>query len=80
MIDYSKIDLTNHETLAEHMVDHISWPTSIPAIAEVLCALNPNINKQKFIRRLTDNWEKQYFDNLADQEEQRALAEDHIPY
>tara|TARA_S200000501_G_scaffold378985_2_gene445817 strand:+ start:3499 stop:3741 length:243 start_codon:yes stop_codon:yes gene_type:complete len=80
MIDYSKLDLTNHDTLAETLVDHISWPTSIPAIAEVLCQLNPKINKDKFIKRATSNWEAKYFDQLADEQEQRSLAEDYIPY
>lgn len=56
---------------AEQIGAVASWPTQIEAWANILEEHNPSFDKQKFIRRATAAWERNY---------EPPVLDDEIPY
>lgn len=72
--------MIDYDNITKKLVPHIGWPTSIPAIVDVLHSINPKIDKDKLVKRATDAWESEYFDRQADEAANREVFDDHIPY
>lgn len=59
------------EELADKLGPTANWPTQIHVWADVFEEADPSFNREKFIRRATDAWEKGF--NPPD-------IDDRIPY
>lgn len=66
------INLT-YDDMADIMGQQVPWPTHLQDIADELQARDPGFNRERFIKRATEIWEKNY-DN------RHHPIEDHIPY
>jgi len=59
------------EYLADTLGPLVPWPTHLHSIADELEKTNPKFDRDKFIRRGTVAWEKNYV---------APIVEDEIPY
>jgi len=46
------------EYLADNVAPLMGWPSQIVEMADRLSATNPRFNKEKFLKRAVDAWEK----------------------
>ncbi len=60
------------EYLADKVAPLMGWPSQIVEMADRLAETNPRFNKEKFIKRATDAWEKANPDFMEE-------LDDHVP-
>jgi len=58
----------HYEFLADKLGPLVPWPTHLHSIADELEATNPKFDRDKFIRRGTEAWEKNYIAPVFDDE------------
>ena len=46
------------EYIADKVASLLGWPSQINALADILCVTNPRFNREKFLKRATEAWEK----------------------
>jgi|TARA_R110000764_G_scaffold163618_1_gene250786 hypothetical protein len=58
----------HYEFIADVMGPLVPWPTNLHSIADKLESNNPKFDRDKFIRRGTDAWEKNYIPPTVEEE------------
>lgn len=54
------------EFIADEVAPLLSWVTGIEELADKLKRTNPRFDRDKFVRRATQNWEAKYQSSLEE--------------
>lgn len=54
------------EFIADDVAPLLSWVTGIEELADKLESTNPKFDRDKFVRRATQNWEARYQSSLEE--------------
>lgn len=66
-----KMTDAHYDYLSHVFGNVVPWPNSLEGVADELAKTNPRFDRDKFIRRATEQWEKSHVDDSL---------EDSIPY
>jgi len=58
----------HYEFLADKLGPLVPWPTHLHSIADELEKTSPKFDRDKFIRRATEAWEKNYLPPTVEEE------------
>lgn len=61
-----KMSRQHFEFIADEVAPLLAWVTGIEDLADKLAESNPRFDRDKFVRRASDNWERKYQTSLEE--------------